>query len=430
MPSRNRDKKFWFFIEPYVQITSANGAFLFYNTLSKKRFELSQNPEAASLARQLVLPANGYVIPVTSVTLENPQVQKFVDTIRKLFMGDLIDASWSEGKPVNILPKPHVKTKLTRKTLENPEKLNAVDFGNYLHEVTIYLESGPSEVAGRYKGAERQFISPELYSRTTLTANRAALENWVNQLTLFKLATLNLAGTGISRYPGLDTIFRLGRERHFQIKLHVAVENLDEIPFDLVSSGKMNRVAFYLSFPVDLDHLNRLISKIGESGKTGWYEFHFIVTSLPELESSHEIVRQSEVPSFFFKPFFNGKNFDFFRDHIFITKQDILASRPDQNQVFSRMTINEKDFGKLTVLPDGTVYANLNDPALGNISGDSVPSMILKALMDGRSWKRSRSKVNPCRNCLYYFLCPPVSGYELLMKRFNFCDVYQKPAEP
>jgi pseudo-rSAM protein len=428
MPSGNRDKKYWLFIEPYVHITSANGSFLFYNSLTKSSFELRENPDAARLAGSLSRPSSGYVTSVTASELAMPGIRKFVGKIRGKYMGDLLDASWSAGKPANIPPVPHIKTRLSRKLLDKPEKLQAIDFGNYLHEVTLYVRSGPGGFGAAYRKAEKQFLSPGLWSARPREIHRQDLAWWLDQLTAFKLATVSVTGNAPATFGGLPDIIRAGADRGYQVKLHFLYTELKDIPFDLILSGRKNQVAFYITFPVLLDQFNRVLQKIADSGHSGWYEMHFIVRNATELEGAWELVQQSGIQSYFFKPFYNGTNFDFFRENVFITGADIHASRPDQHQIFSRLTINEKDFGKLTVFPDGSVYANPNDPALGKINGDTASNIILKELLEGRSWRRTRSGVTPCRKCLYHFLCPPISGYELLMKRFNFCDVYPNPA--
>jgi pseudo-rSAM protein len=154
-----------------------------------------------------------------------------------------------------------------------------------------------------------------------------------------------------------------------------------------------------------------------------------MVTSAEELETAQEIISRANLPNPWLNPYYNGKNFSFFRETVFITRDDIGNSRPDQHQVFSRLTVNESDFGRFTLLPDGSIHANLNDPPVGVLGSVQPEEMILKELLDGASWVRTRKNVSPCRDCLYHFLCPPVSSYELLMNRFNFCDVFENPAE-
>jgi len=75
----------------------------------------------------------------------------------------------------------------------------------------------------------------------------------------------------------------------------------------------------------------------------------------------------------FFLPYYSGENFEFFRDNIFLSKDDILGSKPDQRQVYSRQVLNEHSFGKLYVMPSGEVFPNLNGEPLGSVYNESIP---------------------------------------------------------
>ena len=86
--------------------------------------------------------------------------------------------------------------------------------------------------------------------------------------------------------------------------------------------------------------------------------------------------------------------------------------------------MNEHDFGKLTVFPNGDVFANANDKPLGNLADLNVEELVGRERAGNTSWSRRRTEVEPCRDCLYRFLCPPVSNYEILSKKFNFCHIH------
>jgi pseudo-rSAM protein len=152
-------------------------------------------------------------------------------------------------------------------------------------------------------------------------------------------------------------------------------------------------------------------------------EFNLIVSDPATLQEALELVSILDLPNLFFKPVFTGNNLDFFRENVFVSLEEILASKPSQQQVFSRMTINENDFGKLWVLPEGEVHANLNDPPLGLVKNEYLHQLVLRELDSKSSWGRTRTILAPCKGCVYQFLCPPVSSYEIFMNRYNFCDV-------
>lgn len=58
---------------------------------------------------------------------------------------------------------------------------------------------------------------------------------------------------------------------------------------------------------------------------------------------------------------------------------------------FSRQVVNLNDFGKINILPNGDVYANLNQPKLGNIYDNTIYELIEKEINTGQSWFNIRN---------------------------------------
>lgn len=54
--------------------------------------------------------------------------------------------------------------------------------------------------------------------------------------------------------------------------------------------------------------------------------------------------------------------------------------------------MNLYDFGKITILPNGDVYANLNHPSLGNIHVNNIQEILHKEVEEGKSWFRVRNQ--------------------------------------
>ena len=84
--------------------------------------------------------------------------------------------------------------------------------------------------------------------------------------------------------------------------------------------------------------------------------------------------------------------------------------------------MNICDFGKINIMPNGDAYANLNYPSLGNIYTDSIYEIVSKEIEDGNSWLRIRNQT-PYNDCIYQWLCPPPSNYEVVIGRPNLCHV-------
>ena len=91
---------------------------------------------------------------------------------------------------------------------------------------------------------------------------------------------------------------------------------------------------------------------------------------------------------------------------------------------FTRQAMNIYDVGKINIMPNGDVYANVNHPVLGNIYTDSIYDIVHKEVEEGLSWFRIRNHA-PCNDCVYQWLCPPPSNHEIAIGRPNLCHVKQ-----
>jgi pseudo-rSAM protein len=120
-------------------------------------------------------------------------------------------------------------------------------------------------------------------------------------------------------------------------------------------------------------------------------------------------------------PLYSKKNLFFFESNVFTEKGDLENINLLKNEIFMRQALNTGDFGKLTIMPDGQVYANVNKPALGNID-DSPYSIVYKEFQEGKSWFRIRNQA-PCTDCIYQWLCPSPSSYEIVIGRPNLCHI-------
>lgn len=425
MPSEKREAEYWLYLEPYVHVSSNDHAVLFYNSLSGARFEIPASSRARDLVLELTDPVNGYVTRVTGTDLQNPAVANLVNKIRKKFMGELLNTEWSAGKPVNIYPEAYFKSHLTRKMVETPGADDLIDLDNYIHEITIYLNSLGKTGPDPCPKAFRQFIFPGNTLEEDIDLPGDALKDLVVFLSRFKITMLHISGADISRYPGFTAWPSLLSESGFTVTYHLRSDRYQAATGSHILNQKGARLAVHCSFPLDGDVFNFILNDLNDNSKIKQTDIHFIITSSEELATARQIIALTGIPNAYLSPFFNGRNFDFFKETVFITREDIRKSRPDRNQVFSRLSLNETDFGKFIVLPDRHIYANPNDAPVGRFPEDRVDSLILKEILDGISWKRTRKSVSPCNRCLYHFLCPPVSSYELVMGRFNFCDVWK-----
>jgi len=153
-------------------------------------------------------------------------------------------------------------------------------------------------------------------------------------------------------------------------------------------------------------------------------EFVFNISSEEDYLQAEQLIKQFQIEKYQIIPVYTGDNIRFFEKNVFLTKEDILSTSMSIKDFFSRQSMNIYDFGKINIMPNGDAYANLLHPVLGNIFMHSIDEIVQKEIDEGQSWFRIRSQA-PCNDCVYQWLCPPPSNYEIAIGRPNLCHIKQ-----
>lgn len=404
---------YWLILEPFVQVVFKGNQALFYNTLSKTTLVISTDSITGKLIRHLVKKVNARVILLTENELKKPLVKEMIRKLSNSFMIEILPVYLSKQKPVNLIPEPVIKYGLINKKPGLKE---------YLFELNLHLSdillSDPFPSNGF-----RQFLYPRIAGKKLEYMDVGMIQSILNQLTPLEKLKINLLGGDFLKIPEWHSIFELFNKSYFSIHYHILVPGCD--PIFPETLNKQSKLVYILNRPYGKKNHSAIMNIMARCDKKRKPEFNFIVENNEDVKHVSKIIRELQLDKAYFKPYFNGMNLSFFKENVFINLEDIFSSKPDQNQIFSRKLVNENDFGKLSILPDGTVFANINDPPLGDLKQFSLIQMIAKELHHGVSWKRVRPKVLPCKNCIYHWLCPPISNYEIFMEKYNFCYLCQ-----
>ena len=125
-----------------------------------------------------------------------------------------------------------------------------------------------------------------------------------------------------------------------------------------------------------------------------------------------------------FSPFFNGDNLKFFKENVFLDKADVFDNKPELKDIYANQIINKQQFGRLTILNNESMYANVNEKKLGILGKDSIYDVIYSEIKSVTNWRKVRKNIEPCKNCIYECLCPPVSNYEFVIGKNNLCNIW------
>lgn len=373
---------YWFVIEPFVFVSCINEGVLLYNTLDGT-VVTSDKSEVISLIKETLQESNSGVLLLENSRYEQKNIYDFIKEIREKYMGDIIDISLSKCKPVQLLPYCDYIDK--KEICKKDDFLQENDLLKNLCEVTIYVDT-------------KTILSQTIYFIKPITGkaivNIVYQEDNISQDFLRFLFQINLNKRIICPYANI-------------VKISLDLK-------DLVSYQVL------IDFPIDEDIFIDSIHRLSSLGLS--YDCMFRISSKEEYEKSMFLISYLGLKKYQFDLIYTGNNLQFFKDFVFLEKEDILSTVLTMKDFLLRKSINICDFGKINILSNGDVYANLNYPVLGNIQRDSIYDIVQKEISDGESWFRIRNQL-PCSNCIYQWLCPSPSNYEIVIGRSNLCHI-------
>ena len=373
---------YWFTIEPYVFVGMTDSYVLLYNTLDGVIIE-SDKTKVIELLRETIKEENCGVVLLTGERYQQKEVNAFIGELREKYMGDIIDVSLSKGKPVQLLPY----FNFPGRQVTGDQFLMTDNILGMLSEISIHVDH-----------------------TTDIVKLLPYLQSVPEDLTLNIVGNINDVD---NRNELLSFFDRLS------VKKNIVCSYIDVITLQPAYENNFSYI-ISVQFPIDIDQWNISLQIL--QNQTLPFEYSFGVSSLEDCRQVEQLVEQFGIEKYRLNPVYTGDNIRFFEDNVFLTKEDILSATISIKDFFTRQSLNIYDFGKIHIMPTGDMYANINRPILGNISTDSIYEIVHKELQEGKSWLRVRNQA-PCNNCVYQWLCPSPSDYEIAIGRPNLCHL-------
>ena len=375
---------YWFTIEPYVFVKITSKNVLLYNTLDGVTIESEKN-EIIEFLREILKVENCGVILLKNEQYKQKEIYSFIHRLRSNYMGDIINVSLSKGKPVQLLPYINFPDKLEIYKKHNFSMSKNVL--NSLYEISIYVDS------------------------TTIVTNLIVFLQSIP-----KVIIINIVGD-LGVVPNCNKLLSYLDQYKSSKNISCCYKNVIALQHNFKNDFSFT---ISVSFPIDIqkwENVNQILLN-----KNLPVEYVFDVSSNDECFLAEQIVEKYQINEYRLNPIYTGNNILFFEENVFLTKEDILSIHMTIKDIFSRQTINIYDFGKINIMPNGDAYANLNHTVLGNIYTDNIYDIVHKEIENGKSWFRIRNQ-SPCNDCIYQWLCPPPSNYEIAIGRSNLCHV-------
>ncbi len=352
----------------------------------------------------------------------NEEIKAFIDDITKNKFGFLILKKDDTHEPVQFVPQIIHKQISSLHSNSKGYETN-VDIRN-LNEITVFLNN------------KSIFSDMSVEKKESVEYKSSSLDNLDNQLNLEEfckfvqpalvlntLFRINIKGK-IFVYSQLSELVSFIRKHDKKLHINYFVDfeslnsNIDLVKEILVLNSTITLIIKSSLYQTDITNL---IYTLGD--KWEYIKLQCIVENKKDFYNFQEMLDKIVLSQVIYKPYFNGNNYSFFEENIFLNIDDINSLKPSKVDVLKRQHLNPLDFGKIIILSNGNVHANCNNPIIGNISNDNIYNIIGKELTNGKSWLKTRKMVNPCKSCIYEIICPPISNYEYIFKRFNLCHI-------
>lgn len=407
-------KKYWFALKSHVYVDFKEKNMLLYDTRHGNRIE-STVDKAIALICQMYEPVNLGVVLVDGNMLSEPQVGEFVKTVIHKNMGNLIDVEKCPVKPVRLVPILNLQKDIEKyKGDENKMAFYEKDLGKYLLELNLYVNSACDEACRHCDSFCKQVRCCTANGhKEELSVD--SLERLFEQIRYLPINSINIFGGDISKYTYLNELKQLAVSYSKELRYYCHYKNYKK--YLLTDFGK---VELLITFPID----KGIFREVCLSGDKEQFKWHYIIENEVQADWAEKLIEEFgiDMEDCDFIPFYNGRNLDFFKENVFLDKEDIFLKTFHMREIFKNQKLNSNFFGGLYVLPDGVVKADMNAPAIGNIQRDNILGIMQNELISNTAWRLVRDS-HPCDKCIYQFICPPLSNYEEEIGQINLCHI-------
>lgn len=404
---KNESSKYWFYLEPSVFIFSRGDKVLFYDSDLKSKVLCNKTDKIESLIQSLLELDNMYGMGLNDSDLKDNEMSELIKCLREQFMADLLP--FSGVNPVVIPPvmKCHADQRSVMQETEVMPLLN---------ELTFYLNGTCLQKCVHCKDYLHQF---SFCCKNKEELNIREVKGLLHKvLATTPTLKLNFNGGNIFRYTQINELLTHLHQTQTKSNIYVHYLNWDFSFYNQLASCNIF-THIYVTFPVDWEKIKEI--SIQHKNSSERIKFRFVVENEEEFEVVQYKIDKEGIEKFSIAPYYNNHNISFFKKYVFTEEEELSEDMPCKRDIYKRQLINLNDMGKLIISSDGYYFSNMNFSALGKTT-DPVAQIISNEWNKGKAWKRIRQE-KPCSECVYQYLCPSPSNYELILNRPNLCNI-------
>lgn len=399
----------WIFLEPYSFIFEGKQGYIIYNTLNGNIVNSYNSKTVKDLIRR-IKQSDKYGVALEEKILKDNDVLQFIEDVRETFSGDLIAVKGIGNEPFVFKPILDLLNNPFRNEENKENPFDKEEVVKYLHEVTLFLGC---------KCIHNCEQCSTIYKQTTFCTNflgdailtKSDYENLFIHLATIGLKKIKLIVNNIDLSSVIEIISLMNLyELYPDFYINYKNFNANDFCF-LCSKSKIGGLYILVN-----EQLPKDIRDIPQTAN--WI---FSVDSEDMLLKTNSFIETEKICARMV-PVYTKTNVPFFENFVYTTFDDLKSQILNKQAIFARQILNETMFGKLSIMPDGTVFANVNKKPLGNIKMNSLNELIHKELLGQESWLFTRNN-GQCSNCVYKYLCPTPSSYEFFIEKLDLCNI-------
>ena len=386
-------------IYPDTFIWRSAGEGIVYNSINKSFYEFKSNDSIDDACNLLDDLSNLYCVPIENSS--DIEFKKWLDNNLLINACEVVDVK-------NFIPsmKPFLRIQNDLSVLRSNGDLSSVK--SLISNIAIHLDETP--------------CGDEILSRQVLfpTAEKADIDIDALYAFLHNMCKDNRIRLSIiiddSLSDRLIQFINKVRQEVSDLKIIIDWHSFrNALEYGIKNILFLARDNFTVNIVVPPYLLNDFVTNHRLMYDHNSYSHILLVDSEDRLALCQNSVPESD--KYVVLPVYNGTNLPFFRQYVCTVKDDIFTL--SKREIFQRQALNGNFFGKLEIANDGSVYDKPGIHKFGNIEGD-IKDVLYSILNSDNLWFLTRDKTT-CKNCMYRYLCPPPSIYEILLSKYNMC---------
>lgn len=404
---------------------------LLYNTLNGKQLVYKNNSKIVKLLKRMISKKNLNTVIEEAGILKEKILDQFLKKSRRM---ELIQ--WYEYSKTNKNSKKPVSLPAIlnlhrdrKKMISEPGRDPGEDIKKYLHKINIYINSYKRSVhdSTLFIRGYKQILFPyslEEYNELKIYKVQKIMDQ-IKELNVYKITIL---GGNIFQHKEINDLFKYLVQLPINKELGVFYKDINSDCLSLIDWKKAQNmdIRIFIEPKFQKNELLKCVELLQKLNITTNYQFSIQC----EKDANHinEMIELLNGSDFFVKPFFNGRNYNFFKKNVFIKNTDLKNTVVKKRDIYARSVMNPGNFGHITILSSGDIYSNVNEKRIGNIN-QRIQEVLLKELCEGNGWFKVRKNLIPCKGCVYNQICPPISNYEYAFSRNNLCSIHPDNAK-